>query len=54
MSKFLEPPIDDEVHDPEALFLQTEKHEERGDSESAFKLLLRATQLGHTGSQTNR
>jgi TPR repeat protein len=53
MSKFLDPPIDDDVHHPEALFLQAEKHEERGDFKSAFKLLLRAAQLGHTGSQIN-
>ncbi len=43
----------DEIHDPEVLFLEAYKNEERKDFKSAFKCLLRAAQLGDTGSQIN-
>jgi TPR repeat protein len=43
----------DKSLDPESLFLQAERYEEKGDFKNAFKCLLAAAQLGDAGSQLN-
>jgi TPR repeat protein len=39
--------------DPESLFLEAERHEEKGEFKKAFHCLRAAAELGHSGSQVN-
>lgn len=39
--------------DPEKLFIEADRYEERGDSKRAFQCFLTAARLGHTGCQVN-
>jgi TPR repeat protein len=43
----------DKTSDPDVLFGEAERCEEKGDFGNAFKCLLVAAQLGHVGSQVN-
>lgn len=43
----------DKTPDPERLFLEAERYEEKGDFRNAFMRLSAAAELGHVGSQIN-
>jgi TPR repeat protein len=45
--------LSDEMPNPDHLFIQAYRHEDKGDCKGAFKCLLIAARLGHTGSQIN-
>jgi TPR repeat protein len=45
--------IIDQINDPEILFIEAYKYEERRSFKKAFRCLLRAAHMGHTGSQIN-
>jgi TPR repeat protein len=49
----MRPAMSDEMPNPETLFSQAYRHEEKRDFKSAFKCLSIAARLGHTGSQIN-